>query len=441
MMEEVIEVRKVKSEPKIRFLEFNKAWSLTKLGSRVEKVGSGVTPKGGAKVYTNTGIIFIRSQNINHNRLILDDVTFIPAEIHLKMSGSEVHPNDILLNITGASIGRSCVVPKSICLANVNQHVCIIRLKKGENPYFYQSFLSSYDGQKLIYQNQAGGGREGLNFQSIKSFKIFTPSLPEQQKIASFLSSVDKKIQQLTRKKERLEKYKKGVMQKLFPPAGGQVPEIRFKNDDGGEFPEWEEKRLGEILNFISTNSFSRNDLTYKNGLVMNIHYGDIHTKFNSRFDIKKEDVPFLNSNIDVDKIPDEQYCKAGDIIIADASEDYNDIGKAIEIVNFDSKKIVAGLHTFLARDKNSNTVVGFKGYLFQSWKLRKEIMRIAQGISVLGISKKNLSELKVGIPTKEEQEKIVSFLSNIDIKIDSVEIQLKKMQQFKKGLLQQMFV
>src|SRR5690606_16543894 len=123
---------------------------------------------------------------------------------------------DVLLNITGASIGRSCLVPKNFKVGNVNQHVCIIRLKREYDPKFIQVFLSSEKGQRLIDQGQTGSGREGLNFQSIRLFKSKFPSLPEQQKIASFLSAVDKKIQQLTRKKELLETYKKGVMQQLF---------------------------------------------------------------------------------------------------------------------------------------------------------------------------------------------------------------------------------
>ncbi|MQY77722.1 MAG: hypothetical protein GH151_00770 [Bacteroidetes bacterium] len=230
-----------KKIPTLRFPWFEGEWSVIRLGNETRKIGSGVTPRGGSKVYKDKGVLFIRSQNVNHDKLNLDDVTFIPEEIHEQMRSSEVHPSDILLNITGASIGRSCVVPHDFKTGNVNQHVCIIRLINDQLPKFYQAFLSSSKGQKLVYQGQAGGGREGLNFQSIKFFKITIPSIPEQQKIASFLSAVDQKIQQLTRKKELLELYKKGVMQKIFSQ------EIRFRDKNGNDYPDWEEKRLGEL--------------------------------------------------------------------------------------------------------------------------------------------------------------------------------------------------
>src|SRR5690554_2962128 len=131
------------------------------------------------------------------------------------MKGSKVLPNDILLNITGGSIGRSCVVPENFKEGNVNQHVSIIRLKKF-SPRFLQLLLSSNKGQKLIFQSQTGSGREGLNFQSIRSFKVFFPSLPEQQKIASFLNRLDSKIEQVGIQIEKMQDWKKGLLQKMF---------------------------------------------------------------------------------------------------------------------------------------------------------------------------------------------------------------------------------
>ncbi len=186
--------------PKLRFKEFDGNCTLNKIGDIASKVGSGSTPRGGAEAYTSEGIIFIRSQNVNNDRLLLNDVAYIPDETHNKMLGSKVIANDILLNITGASIGRSCVVPHDFIEANVNQHVCIIRTPN-DDPVFVQSFLSSENGQNAIQAKQAGGGREGLNFQAIRSIDFhFPPSKPEQTKIASFLSAVDEKISQLTQK-------------------------------------------------------------------------------------------------------------------------------------------------------------------------------------------------------------------------------------------------
>lgn len=140
--------------PKLRFKEFDGEWEEKKLKTISVKIGSGSTPRGGEQVYKTSGIPFIRSQNVNHNKLIFNDVTYIDEKIHNSMRNSTVKANDILLNITGASIGRSCVVPKDFKEGNVNQHVCIIRLKDNYEPSFLQSFLSSFNGQKLIYQGQ-----------------------------------------------------------------------------------------------------------------------------------------------------------------------------------------------------------------------------------------------------------------------------------------------
>lgn len=181
--------------------------------------------------------------------------------------------------------------------------------------------------------------------------------------------------------------------------------------------------------------------MNYERGAVKNIHYGDIHTKFPTIFDLSKEEVPFINESVDLSKIADETYCKVGDLIIADASEDYKDVGKAIEVVNLAGQTLLAGLHTLIVRDTKNQTVTGFKGYMMQTYNVRQQIMRTATGISVLGISKGNLSKVKLLLPSRPEQQKIAAFLSTIDRQINLVSQQLERMQAFKKGILQQMFV
>jgi len=190
-------------------------WEDKKLGEIASKVGSGSTPRGGAEAYVDSGIIFIRSQNVNNDQLLLEDVVFIPENTHQKMAGSKVIANDILLNITGASIGRSCVVPKNFTEGNANQHVCIIRTPNDE-PKFIQAFLSSKNGQDLIESYQTGSGREGLNFQSIRSFDLSMPCLEEQTKIANFLSAIDQKIEVVAQQIEQAKTWKKGLLQQMF---------------------------------------------------------------------------------------------------------------------------------------------------------------------------------------------------------------------------------
>ncbi|MEH1007461.1 restriction endonuclease subunit S [Winogradskyella sp. ECml5-4] len=214
------------------------------------------------------------------------------------------------------------------------------------------------------------------------------------------------------------------------------VPQLRFSEFEG----IWKEKKYNQIYSFYSTNSFSRDNLNYQKGEVKNIHYGDIHTKFQTVFDITKEKVPFINSEISLSKIKEENYCKEGDLLIADASEDYNDIGKTIEIINLNNEKLISGLHTFLARPNKHKMAIGFTGYLLQSWKVRKQIMTIAQGTKVLGLATSRLGKVNLTIPTYEEQQKIANFLTAIDNRIQTLEKKKSLLEQYKKGVLQKIF-
>jgi type I restriction enzyme S subunit len=400
--------------PAIRFKEFNSDWRKVKLGDLVVKVGSGVTPKGGSQVYTTNGILFIRSQNVNYNSLHLEDTTYIPERIHAKMNGSVVKPNDILLNITGASIGRSCVVPNKIKEANVNQHVCIIRFKKEENsPVFHQSFLSSYKGQKLVFQGQAGGGREGLNFQSIRSFKYSIPSLPEQQKIAAFLSAVDEKIRQLTRKKELLEQYKKGVMQKLFSQ------ELRFKDEDGNDYPDWDWVGGNELFDNISDKNHN-SDLPI---LAITQDQGAI-----------PRDMIDYQMTVTEKSIASYKVVQVGDFVIS-----LRTFQGGIEYSDY--KGICSPAYIILRPSSQDVDRVFYKFYLKTSYYiklLQKNLEGIRDGKM---ISYKYFSEIKLPFPSLLEQQKIADYLSAIDTKIASVNNQITQTQTFKKGLLQQMFV
>lgn len=181
--------------------------------------------------------------------------------------------------------------------------------------------------------------------------------------------------------------------------------------------------------------------MNYDTGSVKNIHYGDIHTKFPSIVSVSdNKDIPFINNEIDLSKYSEDQYLQNGDLIIADASEDYEDIGKAIEVKNIDDEKVLAGLHTILARDNNNITVNGFKAYLFSTNSLKTKIKIIANGISVLGISKNSLSKLTVNVPSKNEQNVVVDFISLIDNKIELLEQKHQYYLDFKKFLMQQIF-
>ncbi len=217
------------------------------------------------------------------------------------------------------------------------------------------------------------------------------------------------------------------------------VPELRFPEFENDE--EWKIEPLNEVYSFKITNSFSRDKLNYEKGKVKNIHYGDIHTKFSTHFDILKESVPYINLDTSIERIDKDNYCKEGDLVIADASEDIDDIGKSIEIINLNKEKLLAGLHTFLARPIDSKITIGFGGHLFKSNGIRAQIKKEAQGTKVLGISKGRLANLYVHYPENpKEQQKIANFLSSLDKVISAETEKLDVLQNHKKGLLQQLF-
>jgi len=162
-------------------------WKWVRLGDCTVKIGSGLTPLGGQATYVSAGIPLIRSQNVHMNRFAYEGLAFITGEQDESMSESRVQPGDVLLNITGASIGRVCVVPDELTPANVNQHVSIIRSNGSLDPWFLSVFLSTPAFQKHILDTQAGATRQALTKSLIGSFQVPLPPLPEQQRIAAIL--------------------------------------------------------------------------------------------------------------------------------------------------------------------------------------------------------------------------------------------------------------
>ncbi len=179
-------------------------WDVKPLRYLVEKVGSGVTPSGGAEVYLTEGIPLLRSQNIYSNRLEMDDVAYISEEIDESMSNSRTKEMDVLLNITGASIGRCFYVPKGFGRANVNQHVCIVRpIQSKVTTEFLHLFLVSGIGITSIDFCQGGANRQGLNFEQIKGFHVPVPPVSEQKQIVRETKVKTQKIDATVEKVEK----------------------------------------------------------------------------------------------------------------------------------------------------------------------------------------------------------------------------------------------
>lgn len=190
-------------------------WDVKKIKYLTSKIGSGKTPKGGSDVYIDEGVLFIRSQNVYDGYFDLSSVAFISHEIDSAMSNTRVYRNDVLLNITGGSIGRSCLY-ESDELANVNQHVCIIRCNNQMRPKFMQYFWNSRIGKISIDIYQSGANREGLNFTEIGNTLAPTPKLHEQDQIIDYLDGkcgvINDVIQQKHSLINKLTEYKKSLI-------------------------------------------------------------------------------------------------------------------------------------------------------------------------------------------------------------------------------------
>ncbi|MGL5335241.1 MAG: restriction endonuclease subunit S, partial [Enterovibrio sp.] len=176
-------------------------WVVSKLSLYTHKIGSGKTPKGGADVYQESGVLFLRSQNVYDDGLRISgsEATYISDLIHSEMANTSVKPFDVLLNITGGSIGRTCIVPPTFVEANVNQHVCILRFSKKTAPYF-ANVMKSSSIKEQIDVVQVGGNREGLNFEQIANMKVCIPPKDEMNQINEFIQSQLCKFEELVQK-------------------------------------------------------------------------------------------------------------------------------------------------------------------------------------------------------------------------------------------------
>ena len=211
------------------------------------------------------------------------------------------------------------------------------------------------------------------------------------------------------------------------------VPNLRFPEFQG----EWEMCKVSDLLDFYSTNSLSWDKLEYGTTNIQNLHYGLIHVGLPTMVDIDKDNLPNI---IDGNVPKNYELCKEGDVVFADASEDTNEVAKAVEYYNLNGKKVVCGLHTIHGRDNKNKTVVGYKGYAFSSMSFHHQIRRIAQGTKIYSINSKNFSECYVGIPSKEEQQKIADLLRLIDERIATQNKIIEDLKKLKSAISENLF-
>ena len=403
---------KVLNVPPLRFPEFSGEWKMCTIGELTTKVGSGVTPRGGEAVYKTEGHPFVRSQNVGLGNLLLDDIAFIDEETHLRQKNTELQFNDVLLNITGASIGRSALVDKQIVGGNVNQHVCIIRTKENLVPSFICSFLLSNYGQRQIDSFQAGGNRQGLNFEQIKSIKITIPSKDEQIKIAKLLRAIDERIATQNKIIEKLQSLIKGLNDHILKNIEGD--QVCFAD-------------LGEAYGGLSGKSgddFGCGDpfITY-----MNVYQNTY---------ISENDYELVQIAPD-EKQNSVQY---GDALFTLSSETPEEVGMGAVYLG-KSQKLYLNSFCFGVHFHGNRVLPQYIAHFISSTSFRKAIYPLAQGSTRFNLQKQDFMRMKFVLPSLEEQERIATALDALHNHLANEKLLTEQYLLLKQFLLQQMFI
>ena len=384
--------------PELRFPEFSRRWEELSLAAISSKITSGA--RDWARFYAEEGELFLRMTNLPREgvQLLLSDMKYVklPAQ-NQEASRTSVASGDILMSIT-AELGKIGFVTSNESGGYINQHTALIRPKHVHSSKFLAQHLSSWQSRIRINRLNDSGAKASLNLKTVGKVLLSTPEFAEQQKIADFLTAVDERIAKLKRKKELLEEYKKGMMQKLFSQ------EIRFKDEDGKDFPDWEEKQLGTVVKKTSSN-LAMGDLEGNEGnFKVYGASGEVGT-----YSSYQQKVEFIG-------------------VVKDGAG----VGRLILCERFSS---VLGTMDILKNSEEST--LNFMFQLLHTVKFH----RFVTGSTIPHIYFRDYQSLKKEIPNLLEQQKIAEFLTGMDDKITAVANQLDKAAEFKRGLLQKMFV
>ena len=393
--------------PKLRFKEFDGDWSAVSLLEISTLITKGTTPKQ----FIEGNINFLKIEAINQNGFDLSKCQTISDEINNKeLKRSILMEGDILFAIAGATIGKNAIVQKELLPANTNQALAIIRLKENYSKVFISKVLNSPLMEKYIDINISTGAQPNLNLQQIGSFSFALPNLEEQTKIAFFLSAVDEKIRQLKQKHELLSQYKQGMMQKLFSQ------QIRFKADDGSEFEEWASEKISKVF---TNKSKSFNPLLNESLPCIELEHLSQNTG---------QILGIVNSS-------DQQSTKN---LFEPNSVLYGKLRPYLrKFAKPQFKGVCSSEIWVLTGLKISND------YLFQFVQSEQftELTNIQSGSKMPRADWNVIADAEIEFPCLGEQTKIANFLSSIDQKIEVVAQQIEQAKQWKKGLLQQMFI
>lgn len=412
--------------PVLRFQEFEGNWEEKTLFDISKEVSYGMN----AAAKTFDGIHkYIRITDIDSEsrKFIPNPLTSPEGDIDEKF---KLKVNDLLFTRTGASVGKSYLYDSKDGALYYAGFLIKFNIAKADSYFVYSLTLKeSYD--KWVQVNSMRSGQPGLNAEEYKGLKLNIPTLPEQQKIASFLSVVDEKIRQLSRKNELLEQYKKGVMQQLFSGK------LRFKDENGKDYSDWEEKILGDfVLSHKGGAPLTPSDFTKEPGCEVIPKKG---ITIGGRLVIDDETPTYCK--------PDfyEAYSKSiiDNSYIITTLRDLVPSGPSIGyMVQFKSKNkyiLAQGVYGLKIDENKLNRewIIQFSNTI----EYRKIMQTIMVGSTQVHIRNEEFFKVELNLPSIKEQQKIAKFLSSIDAKIESTSQQINQTQSFKKGLLQQMFV
>ena len=406
--------------PQLRFPEFSGEWEEKRLGDIADfSKGKGISK---SDIDNDGQLECIRYGELytTYNELIKDvhsKTNIAKEDVKLSQIGDVIIPasGETAIDIATAS----CVLKDGVAIGG---DLNIIRSDiDGVFNAYYLNNKNKYSVARL----SQGSSVIHLYAKHLETLKLNLPTKPEQTKIAAFLTEVDTKIEQLSKKQELLGEYKKGLMQQIF----SQV--IRFKADDGSDFPDWEEKKLGGI-------GHTFNGLTGKT--KDDFGRGKPYIQYMQIFESSKINIDNFGL-VDVRDDENQKVAQYGDVFFTTSSETPDAVGYSSVLLD-DIDKLYLNSFCFGFRPNSLDELSpNFAQFLLRSANFRRRVVRLAQGSTRYNMSKVQLMKEVISLPCLKEQTKIANFLSSIDSKIEQVSKQLDESKQFKKALLQQMFV
>ena len=400
-------------------------WQKVKLKDCCIKIGSGSTPKGGSMVYVNSGTSLIRSQNVYNLSFDYNGLTHITEDAANKLKGVTVFNEDILLNITGDSVARTCIVPKEVLPARVNQHVAIIRTdRKKMNWRFLNYYLASPKMQAHMLSLAVGKGasRNALTKQMIENFEVPYPPLSTQHRIATTLSRYDSLIENYQKQIKLLEEaaqrlYKEWFVDLHFP--GHENTKIVDGVPEG-----WEKKKLSELFSFVRGKSYTSKELSDEGTIMVNLK--NIQSFGGYKSDVEKH---FIGT------FKEEQTLMKGDLImgVTDMTQERRLVGSVALIPDF---KETATFSMDLIK------LISFKLpniYLYCAMRygdVSRQIAPLANGVNVLHLKPEAISNIEMVVASDSIIEKFVSYTSKTIESILSLQSQLRLLTEARDRLL-----